>query len=315
MQNNAIFGGRKRGARTIKKNKNKKNKIYVSIPCLYYDDELINTVDSCIENYPDVTISIAFIGNKDFYKKSKKYLKKYKNVKHLYSEELGVGKARILASSLYDNEQYFLQVDSHTLFFNDWGTTLIEQLENTIKITNNEKTIISGYPPRYERNKGKLGIYSNTLNYPVFLKNEFIFNAIPKWEDQFIDLTVCPLTKISANFMFGNKHFAKNLGVEESAIFWEEEPTQSVNLIDSGFSLAYPGTKAALAHRYLETAGTVRTSIFSFIENSEQAVISNYYRYVLDPKNKEKIEKYQKYAGVDLIFGIKEFTIPCNFDV
>jgi hypothetical protein len=290
-----------------------RNEIYVSISCLGYDSELEHTINTCLNNsVNNITIAIAMIDNYEFYLQMKE---KYKNVKFLYAtkeEGLGIGKSRILAASMYDNEEYFLQIDAHTSFFKNWDQELIRQFEHAKKITGKEKIVLSGYPPRYERFHSKLYI-SGVLNYPVFLENEFILNAIPKWGDKELDLEYYPLNKISANFMFSNKHLAKNLGVEINSIFWEEEILQSINLIDNNFILLYPEKKAVLAHRYQENGGINRPHIFDYLNNSYQLILLNYYSFLLNPQNKQKIDKYSKYAKIDLIKGIKEFQLPDIF--
>jgi len=52
--------------------------------------------------------------------------------------------ARALIMPLYHNEDYFLQIDSHTLCDKDWDVTLIDQIEE-LKVKGFKKPIITSY--------------------------------------------------------------------------------------------------------------------------------------------------------------------------
>jgi hypothetical protein len=58
--------------------------------------------------------------------------------------------ARSLAMSLYAGEDYFFQVDSHSLFEQDWDVMMIEALEAISGRTGNRKIILSTRPFAFE---------------------------------------------------------------------------------------------------------------------------------------------------------------------
>ena len=60
----------------------------------------------------------------------------------------GVSWARSLASTLYEGEDYFLQIDSHTCFSTHWDTVLIQQLAELLRQSSHP--IITTYPPGFE---------------------------------------------------------------------------------------------------------------------------------------------------------------------
>lgn len=71
---------------------------------------------------------------------------RYRQIDPARSE--GVCWARHLAMQLHQDEEYFLQVDSHTFFFPGWDEALIglhQQLQQQL-----EKPLISAYPPPFE---------------------------------------------------------------------------------------------------------------------------------------------------------------------
>lgn len=66
-----------------------------------------------------------------------------KHVKLSYGTMLGIGVARLGAFTLYDNEDFILQVDAHTLFADKWDTTLINWYLKILNETQHNKIIIS----------------------------------------------------------------------------------------------------------------------------------------------------------------------------
>lgn len=71
---------------------------------------------------------------------------RYLHVDPLHSR--GVCWARHLAQSLYDDEAYFLQVDSHTWFSRGWDEILQGHMCRLMKIS--KKPVLSIYPPGFE---------------------------------------------------------------------------------------------------------------------------------------------------------------------
>lgn len=60
------------------------------------------------------------------------------------SEARGVMVVRHLATTLFEGEQYFMQVDSHCLFARNWDTRIIADLN---KVSDTERVLLSHHPP------------------------------------------------------------------------------------------------------------------------------------------------------------------------
>jgi hypothetical protein len=313
--------------------------IFVSICCLGIDTELIKTVRSAKDNasnQEDIHIGIAFIGNKKFYDNILEDIGHYSNIVTSFNElkgNLGVGRGRSLATSLYDNQDYFLQVDAHTFFMQDWDTFLIEKLKVACKETNNEKTVLSGFPGSY----GYVDDEGNNLfwvdprgGYPGYLKDTYCLtsdnfagiklnrfktykNLIPKWNPinneeilnaMYLENNFIPLVKISAAFMFGNSLFANYTGLEERSKFWEEEILQSINLINEGFSLVFSGPYSPINHFYSEDKRDHRGTRefytdYAVSEDLHMDIGIHLMDYVRN--NKKKVKRYNKYIGFDIL--------------
>jgi hypothetical protein len=68
----------------------------------------------------------------------------YKNVRCVnvtYKNPLGLGLARVAAASLLEDEEYFLQLDAHTIFAKGWDTRLLGDLKELLQYC--DKPLIS----------------------------------------------------------------------------------------------------------------------------------------------------------------------------
>ena len=246
--------------------------IYVSICCLGIDHELHKTIQSCINNADtpeNVHIGVAMTGNYKFYDFVVDQSKNFKNVNIKYyalEENFGVGSGRNNAASLYTGQDYFLQIDAHTHFTKGWDSYLVDRLTKAQEITNNKKTILSGYPGLYVYAEG-----SNTeilidkyMGYPQWIPNKYriLDRSIPSWDhstlnnvsselENIVDISgFAPISKISAAFIFGDYNFANNPCLDKDATFWEEELIQTTELLCNGFTLVYPGKYSPIHHLY-----------------------------------------------------------------
>ena len=113
--------------------------IFVSVAS-YRDTHLKMTLKSAVENakYPEELkfgiinqdiprnqIDLSFLSNYSLISMHPKFAK-------------GVGLARSKAMSLYGDETYYCQIDSHTQFAKDWDINSIKQLKLAEQKTNNK---------------------------------------------------------------------------------------------------------------------------------------------------------------------------------
>jgi len=252
--------------------------IFVSICCLGIDHDLPNTISSCFDmanNPEEVYIGIACIGEESFYKEISQLFNN-KNITISYHEStgnIGVGKGRKLAADLYDNQDYFLQIDSHTLFRKDWDIKILDKYIEALKKFNTDRVVFSGYLSGYKyiEQDGNIYQFNDTqdIAYNYWHKDEFFMNPniIPKWThasmNHFSDDIIkesetgfLPCKKITAMFLFGSKKLAKNLCLPEHLVFWEEEIIQTIELIDNNFILVHPVMESPISHLYFQ--GTLR---------------------------------------------------------
>ena len=132
------------------------NKIFISIAS-YRDPVLLMTINSALEN-ADNPDNIHFgLVVQDFDRDIPSF-EKYKNISLIKMhprDAMGAGFARHKAIDLLKDEDYFLQIDSHTIFAKGWDSIAINQLRYAQDISLNKKVILSSFPPPFyvESNK------------------------------------------------------------------------------------------------------------------------------------------------------------------
>ena len=232
-------------------------KIFVKIPALD-DSELTHTIENAIQQaaYPErLVFSICLTYSQSVAREElEAYLDKYSKIcdfrvtmQTYHPDLLGVAKGRYITESMYEDEDYVLQIDAHTWFCDFWDVLLIRMLKK-----HDDKTIISGLLPPYEPNgrypKGK-GVY-----LAEFVEERTYCEWMPNWnpkevktDDEFFD------NKFSAHFAFGTKEFGKYSGLNYSSFFWSEEPIQDFNLRSKGFKIVSPNIPyPLLCHLYTD---------------------------------------------------------------
>jgi hypothetical protein len=217
----------------------KSNKrIFVHIAS-YRDPELQNTVDTVIKNadYPEnISVGICQQSNPNSF-----LTFSYANVKTInfdYLDSKGACWARYLAAGLYNDEEYFLQIDSHVIMTEHWDTLLIEQMDMAAKLTAN-RCIFAMYPTAYEIENGvrvlghpSLGtteIDQPIIDIPVGKAGVDSGSAVP-----------AQCTFLNAGFMFGHGSFYKDCEYDPEIYFIGEEILNTLKAYTNGYDLFNP---------------------------------------------------------------------------
>jgi hypothetical protein len=317
--------------------------IYVALTSLD-DSELIPTVLGAFENasspenifvgvhlWSETSLKDKFIEKLSPYVKNIRF-KFTEMSKDGFKEMVGVGRGRRRALDLYNNEDYLLQIDSHSLFEKDWDKTLVNLLQEAKEFVGNEKTIITAYSGFYkfsalgkriwcqpDNNSGK---FDGNFQYPYYVSNKRYYNAIPAWtvlleeEVNKFPGKFMPAIKFNANFAFGDSEWAKNTGLYEDAEFFEEEVLQTLNLIKLGYTIVFPKIKnPVIGHLYTDfISGNYgkRKSMGDYEEfdydYADAKGVKNYQEYLIDPENAFVVKEYSRYARVHMKFGPLDAT-------
>lgn len=139
--------------------------IFVSLAA-YRELELRTTIQSALDNAKDPS-SIHFgvfsqADDEEFIDVSD--ISNVKQERILASEAKGAGYARNMVMKMYDNQDYFLQIDSHSIFVKDWDVKIVKWYKRLEEETKN-KVIISSWALPYRYDEDKNIVLNSTITH------------------------------------------------------------------------------------------------------------------------------------------------------
>ena len=219
----------------------KKNKIFISIAS-YRDSELIPTIEDCLENAKSPN-NLVFGISRQYHPDDKfddlsiyKNDKRFKVIETPHKKSLGVCHARHQIQGLYDDEEFYFQLDSHHRFIKDWDFKVKKTLRSLIK-KGHKKPIISSYLPSYipgTENESKLDDIWRTYidrfmpEGPIFIFPESIESKSGEPESARF---------LSGHFIFSQGSFVKEVPYDPNLYFHGEESSLAVRAFTHGYDL------------------------------------------------------------------------------
>lgn len=276
----------------------------------YRDSELVPTVMDCISKASDP--SRLYFGicaqcdpiNDDL----EDLLFIHSNIKLKvinYTQSKGTCWARSIAQSLYSNQTYSLQIDSHMRFIDNWDTELIEMW----KSLNDDKAILSAYPGKYypDEPQSMWPIEPPTAcNVYRIHKNRF------KQRGYFINEVLdSPIrgVAISAAYLFGLGEMIKNVPYDPNLYFEGEEMSMVLRLFTHGYNIYHPN-EVLLYHYWLRETSPRHWSDVSEWTKYDK-IANERLDSLLGLKNIDlgiyglgsvrTLEDYKTYSGIDVI--------------
>ena len=222
--------------------------IFISI-ANYKDLETLNTVEELISKSSgknELKICVfSQIDLEDNYWDSLDTIPQVQHVKIDYKLAEGVCWARAEIQKYYANEDYFLQIDSHILFTENWDTLLIEDHKKALQY--GRKAILTAYPTCYEFEDDKRII-------PIKSPTKFILhmtNNIPSGLGKHVEEVDFPEHEyfIAAGFHFSSGDLIKKVPYDPELFFFGEEITLAIRAYTAGYFIFSP-TKYICAHLY-----------------------------------------------------------------
>lgn len=233
------------------------DKIFISIAS-YRDPETVPTILDAInkaKNPDNLIFGLLLQDSGDIVDISN--IEDNKNIKIIqydWRESQGTCWARSAVQSLlYDNEKYYLQLDSHHRFCKDWDEILVN-LFSKLKESYN-KPIIGGYCPGYkplEKNLKdspcRICCYPDFTSqgdlvfYPKTIKD---FNKLRKQNEEYI-----PARFLSGHFIFTTGDFCRECPYDPNLYFRGEEISLSARAYTHGYDFFHPLT-SIIWHEYI----------------------------------------------------------------
>jgi hypothetical protein len=267
-----------------------RGRIFVSVPA-YRDEKCPNTLKFMFEKADDPSRIFAGVCDQMNFdddqpcRAPKEFEKQVRYVRVPHYLSRGPTLARYLVSKLWDGEEFFFMIDSHSDFSQGWDTILINMMRNL-----HDKAIVTHYPVGENRLLGK-----NEYNHlPWICKATFEAHAphnffIQECEDCRPEnrpgRIACPSVFLGAGFTFGSAQMIWDAPYDRYLewFFQGEEVLMASRLWTAGWELYAPTTNV-ISHVY----GYHNHSVYSEVkkERSNSAAL-NRARYLMGYKYKE----------------------------
>lgn len=325
--------------------------IFVSIPSIE-DSELIPTIFNALnsaENPDRIFIGVGYsseLNNIFTKKKLTEKFKDYPNVQFKFlnwKNNYGVSYGRLASYEFYENQDYFLQVDAHTMFDKKWDSTLIDLFKRSKNLIKEDKMVISGYPAHYHYNssgqrllvdnnwrlltvKFNGGTYADRVfSDPKKAPEDHFSKLVPSWEDidpqhlwEDYEREFLYAAKVSGGLIFGDQNFGNDYMnmYPYNYSFFEEEVLSSVELFNLGYKFVCPTSNVPIAHLYsahINEYGGSR-KFYQMSNPLAEKYKALYLEYI--SANYDKLRKYEEAMGVDLIQNkvVGAIKKPKNFE-
>lgn len=230
-------------------NNRKEERIFISLAA-YCDDMLEFTLKSAYNNakYKKNIFFGVVDQNYENQREKIKILDFSQQIRYCHvfpNDTLGVSWARHLVFSLYDNEEYCLQVDSHTYFEENWDENLINQYNQLLD--KSLKPIISTYPYDFSMDDSGGIIFKKPSGKSILVlrpKSECNLseeNLVLQFSAQHVisneAINGC---HIAAGFLFTKGSFIEEIPYDPYLYFHGEEQSLSLRAYTKGWDIYHP---------------------------------------------------------------------------
>ena len=225
----------------------KKDTIFISVAS-YRDSECPLTINDAFQKADQpskIYVGICQQNNSsdlDCFNQSK-YKKNIQIFRMSYKDAKGPTYARYICSTLWNGEEYYFQIDSHTIFTQGWDTKLKNLLRNTPG--NPDKNVITHYPPSKDDDSNLLSYMcrshfnnKNTLMFEsALIKNEKNYKLVSPY--------------LAAGMFFLKSDFLKKVPYDPELpfLFQGEEYLLSSRLWTNGYNFYMP-SENIIKHHY-----------------------------------------------------------------
>ena len=155
--------------------------------------------------------------------------------------------ARSRAQKFYTNEDYFLQIDSHTLFDVDWDITLKNQLKRISMESQNdiyfEKPVITSYPRPFniiDFDKGKFELDNRDKHTQIITYREDSLFSSGSFSRQIgiptKNKNITHAMLMAAGCIFAKGSFIKEIPYDPNYYFYGEELSMTLRSFTRGYS-------------------------------------------------------------------------------
>jgi hypothetical protein len=221
--------------------------IFVSIAA-YRDPELVPTLRDCIARarYPHaLRFGICWQHGEDEAAAPDFADPRVRVIDVLWRESRGACWARAEVMKLWQGEDFFLQIDSHHRFVQDWDALLLAQMNRS----GAAKPLLTSYGAPFDPGTTPPPGEPMQMDFDRFTEDGiplFRPRTIPNW--QALDRPLCARF-VSGHFLFAPGSFVNDVPYDPELYFHGEEITLSIRAFTHGYALFHP-PEHILWHEY-----------------------------------------------------------------
>jgi hypothetical protein len=284
--------------------------IFVSVPA-YCDPDLKRTVFTALK-YADHPENI-FIGVVQQCDKRQKVNFDSPQVRSMWmpkEDARGVGLARSLALQMYENEEFYLQVDSHMIFPQSWDTKARRSYILARDVAKTDKVCINQWPRRFDFKNGTVHFLQGEppMKNVVQVGNRNLVHPVKyKFDDVHSDMPE-ESTCMNAGYIFAPGSYTVEVPPDPAISFWGEEMITSMRAWTRGWRFYAPKLWLS-AHRYKRGGKVHRIqdqkqlyAKLSEVSHDKQLDIwtEKDMGSIFGSPQKGAVAKYSKFVGLDL---------------
>lgn len=165
-----------------------------------------------------------------------------KYIKMPHTEARGPCWARFAITQLWDGEEYYLQIDSHTRFVDSWDTKCISGLIQAQEIASNPLVCLTNYVSTFNISTGDIEI--NPLRGPMYVESIDQTDGFDRYNSKYSSLMLKPLESKgwSGCFAFGSAQMLIDAPYDPYTpfLFFGEEMDMFARLYTRGWVMYVP---------------------------------------------------------------------------
>lgn len=165
-----------------------------------------------------------------------------------WRESQGACWARAVTMKMWDGEEYYLQVDSHSRFVRHWDSKLVR----LARIVDSSKPLFSSTPAAFSSKDGDVYITHDAckLNYDGFTEDSIVLTVADSIPASLKGRRPAIRARfVAAGFIFTSGAICEEVPYDPGLYFVGEEITMTVRAFTAGFDLFHP-TSIFLWHDY-----------------------------------------------------------------
>ena len=250
-------------------------------------------------------------------------------IKH--TEAKGPTYARYLCSTLWDGEEYYFQIDSHTKFVDGWDTKCINMIKKIKELGLSKKPVISHYPleitdyEKYSEDNEKKRYNVPRMCKSFFNKRDMLSFMGAELIDTKKDFYKTPY--VAGGMVFSESYFLDELPYDPELpyLFVGEEILHSIRYYTNGWDIFTPDENVVF-HAYTRKDEPKIWTDNPYYSDMDAFEKVKYYVGLVDNDSKIKdnlkknlhkyglgtarsLQDYYNFAGID----IKNKTVKTNF--